>query len=447
MRRAAELGLVERSQLTVEAVRYFLFSGSSKNPYAQDDFMTDRIAQFYRYISDLWPHRLAAIESLRELRDDNALTGFYVGDPRPETIIFNVARLALYADRVFVPQPFYMPWSMREEYDPVLHPATVMQDTRAWAVASLLLQPWINSGLVVFVPDPSDFDGKLRDAFLASGRRREAERKIKVFPEDLAQIESKVKGDFLRQLYSLPDDELIRRLRQSSPIPDSEVPRVLADARRARDADPLYVRGVSEHDALWRLQMPTIDETVLTCGLTNAFPFTDYRGKWHELREEMAAMPPDAELWSPLTQAFAECKLEFLNIEDTRLAYRIREDGYLTSFRNYLRGLWQSIDGTANEAQFATHVRDFADKLRDEHRIAENEWKAIHAKYDNAVRKSGITTAIAGVTGALSGLGHVSVALSFMTHWLVSRSEARQLSAELQNARGKIPMAVFLDVQ
>lgn len=447
MRRAGELGLVERSQLTVEAVRYFLFQGSSTDPYARNNFTTDRVAQFYRYLSDLWPHRLSAIESLRDLRDDDALTGYYVGDPRPETIIHNVARLALYADRIFVPQPFYKPWAMVDEYDPVQHPGPVLLNTRAWAVATLLLQPWINSGLVVFVPDPADFDSNLRQAFREAGLRREAEGKIRVLPEDLARAEKFFKADFIRQLYSLPDDAIIRELRKSSTIADADVPKTLAEIHRDRDADPLYVPGAAEHNPLMLTQLPTIDETILTCGLTNAFPFTDSRGRWNELREELAALPPDAELWSPLTQAFAQCKLQFLNMEDTRLAYRIREDGYLTSFRSYLRGLWKSIDGSADDGKFASSVRDLADRLRDEHRLAETEWKTIHAKYDNTVRRSGITAAVSGVAGALTGLGYISVALSFITHLLVSRTRENQLGDDLRSARARIPMSIFLDLE
>jgi hypothetical protein len=444
--RIQKLDLTTRSRLTVEAVRYFLYSGSSADPYGQRSLTTDSVSNFYRYLSDLWPHRLKALDALRTVREEQSLSGYYVGDPRPETILHNVARLSLYADRIFVEQPFYMPWSLRDEYDPVTHPGPVMQDTRKWAVATLLMQPWIDAGMIEFVPDPSDFNQPLREAFWASGKRREAEGKIRILPEDLAMYKEFFKRDWLRQLYSLTDDEIVARMRASIGLSERDVPRVLEYIYGERDRDPLYVANAAEHNPLMRVQVPTIEQTILSCGLTGAFPFTDQRGKWLEITENLETLPADAETWSPLTRAFSECNLEFLNIEDARLAYRIRDEGYLKSFRAFLRDLWKAIGGAEDERHFSALARDFGDRLRDEHRVATTEWGTIHAKFDAAIQKSAVTTAFAGVTAALTSLGVLGIALSFGTHALFSHGEAKKLNAELANFRARVPLSIFIDL-
>ena len=446
LERIQALTLFDRSKLTVEAVRYFLFRNSSVDPYASQSFTPDRVSQFYRYISDLWPRLLDGIDSLQGVNDSRQLSGFYVGDPRPETIIHNTARLALYVDRIFIPQPFYMAWSLREEYDPVAHPEQVMQDTRKWAIVTLLLQPWIESGLIVFVPSPDDFDQDLRDAFLASGKRREAEGRIYVDPEDLAQLEQFFKADWLRQFYSLSDDEIITRLRHNVGLSDDKIPGMLAYVHEKRSRDPLYVPGVAKSNPLMRIQIPTIEETLLTCGLTGAFPFTDQRGKWREITENIGTLPADSEVWSPLTRAFNDCQLEFLNVEDTRLAFAIRADGYLASFRSFLRSLWKSIDGRPDEVAVPSLARDMADRLRDEHKVAGNEWKAIHTRYDAAIRASATTAAFAGVGSALTQLGLIGVAFSFASHLVFSAGEGRKLRADIANFRATVPMSIFVDL-
>lgn len=439
------LTLEQRSKLTADAVRFYLYQNLSADPYGQSSFTTDRVSQFYRYMSDLWPHRLRTLEALTALRDTSQLSGFYVGDPRPETILHNVSRLSLYGDRIFVPQPFYMPWALREDYDPVVHPGPVMQDTRRWAVATMLLYPWIEAGRVVFVPDPRDFDQQLREAFLAAGEKRYREGKVKIPEDDLERHERFFKADFTRQLFSLNDEAIIAQLRKHSDIPEEMIPEMLKYIAQQRNSDPLYVPGVAEHNPLMRIQVPTIEDTLLSCGLTNAFPFTDQRGKWDEITERIRELPHDAEIWSPLTRAFSECQLEFLNIEDGRLSFKIREEGYLTDFRSFMRDLWIAVDGTGDDRAFASAARDFSDRLREEHRKAVEEWKRIHAQFDLAIKNSAVTTAFGGLTSALTGLGFLGVALSFGAHALFGRAQAANLRAELASYRAKIPMSIFVD--
>lgn len=447
-RRIRSHSLVARTKMTAEAVRYFLFNRSSKDPYADAAVTADQVAQFYRYLSDVWPHRLDPIDSIRALRDEGVLTGFYVGDPRPETIVQNIARLALYTDRIFIPQPFYMAWTLRADYDPVQHPTAVMQDTRRWAVLTMMLWPWIMSGMVVFLPDPAAFDQKLRDAVLAAGRRREAEGKIVIPREDMEKYIAFAKADFRRQMLSMPDDQLIAGLRELGPVADADIPGILAYVQRERERDPLYVPGIiGGGSSLSRIRLPTIDETLLSCTLGNAFPFTDRLGKWQEINEHLGALPADAEIWSPLTRAFAQCQLEFLSIEDTRLAFQIREEGRLASFRSFMRSLWKSIDGSPDERMFPTVARDMADRLQHEHDVAAEEWRQIHSKFDAAVRRSAITTAVGGLTTALSGFGFLAIALSFTSHLLFSGAERKLLGSELSEFRTKTPMTIFLDIK
>jgi hypothetical protein len=440
------LSLEERTNLTVDAVRYFLFGGKVRDLSEKQDFTKERVAEFYRYLSDLWPHRLHAVDSIRALRDDASLSGYYVGDPRPETILRNISRLALYTDRIFMRFPFYLPWAVRDGFDPVQHPEKVLQDTRRWAVLVLLLSGGIRAGIIVFVPNPASYDQALRDKFIVAGQRREAEGRITVPPDDLAAFEERLKSDYLRQVFSLPDDEIISRIQKTIGLDDALRPSLLAHIRKQREIDPLYVAGVAEGDPLMMYQIPTVDETVLACGLANAFPFTDQSGRWAELRDELALLPPDAETWSPLSKAFTDCPLEFLNIEDTDLAFRIREDGRLRSFRDFMRQVWKEVGGAAEPAGFSVAARSLADRLHHEHEVATAEWNVIKAKFKSGLWRKTIGSAVGGITAAPTIGGAFSLGLSFVTLLLLSANDASRLRVDQDELRARIPMSIFVDV-
>jgi hypothetical protein len=350
-----------------------------------------------------------------------------VGDPRPETILRNISRLALYTDRIFMRFPFYLPWAVRDPFDPVQHPEKVLQDTRRWALLVLLLSGGIRAGIIVFVPNPASYDQALRDKFLAAGKRREAEGRITIPPDDFAVFEERLKGDYLRQLFSLPDDQIISHIKKTIGLDEALRPGLLAHIRKQREIDPLYVPGVA-------------------CGLANAFPFTDQSGRWAELRDELALLPPDAETWSPLSRAFTDCPLEFLNIEDTDLAFRIREDGRLRSFRDFMRQVWKEIEGTVEPTGFSVAARSLADRLHHEHEIATAEWKVIKAKFKSGLWRNTIGSAVGGITAAPTIGGAFSLGLSFVTLLLLSTNDARRLRVDQDEFRARIPMSIFVDV-
>lgn len=444
--RIHSLSLQERTQLTVGAVKYFLFGSKTTDLSDKGQFTADRVAHFYRYISDLWPHRLRAIDAIQALRDDSTLSGYFVGDPRPETILRNISRLALYTDRIFIRFPFYMPWGVRDEYDPVQHPEKVLQDTRKWAILTIMLAAGIEAGIIIFTPDPTNFDQALREKFLAAGKRREAEGRITIPPDDFERFKEYFKNDYLRQLFSLPDEEIVARFRATIGLTDKKIPGLLSYIHAQRQRDPLYVPGVARGNPLMAIHNPTIDEAVLLCGLSNAFPFTDQSGRWAELRDELNLLPPDAETWSPLSKAFADCPLEFLNLEDTDLAIRIREDGRLASFRDFMRQIWKDVEGAADAQAFTVAARNLADRLQTEYQIAIAEWKAIKAKFQTAIWRNTVGVALAGVTGVPTIGGALSLGLSFVSTLLLSANEARKLRTDQTVFRARIPMSVFVDV-
>jgi hypothetical protein len=238
----------------------------------------------------------------------------------------------------------------------------------------------------------------------------------------------------------------VARFRATIGLTDEKIPGLLSYVHAQRQRDPLYVPGVAHGNPLMAIHLPTIDEAVLLCGLSNAFPFTDQSGRWAELRGELNLLPPDAETWSPLSKAFADCPLEFLNLEDTDLAIKIREDGRLASFRDFMRQIWTDAEGAPDAQAFSVAARNLANRLQTEYQIAIAEWKAIKAKFQTAIWRNTVGVALAGVTGVPTIGGALSLGLSFASTILLSANEARKLRTDQAVFRARIPISIFVEV-
>jgi hypothetical protein len=444
--RVNSLSLEQRSVLTLDAMQYFFLNGTGdKADVLRNNITEDRVSQFYRYLADLWPPDLDTFTALRSLSDPQRLSGYYVGWVRPETILRSITRISLYSDRLFISQPFHLPWQMRDEYDPVQHPGEAKLDTHRWALAMLLLEPWVRTGMVVLVPDPAAFDDDLRTAFLDAGKRREAEGKITIDSRDHDQIEEIWKGDFIQQFYSLPDEEIIARLSKHG-LTKAQIPGILRYVEKQRE-NPYFVPHVLSEagGTLETLSIPVIEETILTCGLTRAFPFTNIHGKWRELLDRASDLPEDAQVWSPLTQAFSRLEFDFLDGFDASIAFDIREDGRLESFRRFLRKTWKTIDGTTSVDAADRHARDLSDELTSEYAEARAEWQVIHQRFQSSMRKNA-AAAFFGIVTSLFTTGSIGVALSLACSLFTAKGDAGLLRDELAQFRAKVPLSLFIDI-
>ena len=452
--RGDTLTLQERSCLTVDAVRWFFDTGKIGGDEVQrlkKNMTADRVAQFYRYIADLWPARLNAVDMLRGLRSTELLEGFYVGWPRPETILRSVTRASLYSERIFVELPFHLPWLMNDEFDPVQYPGQMRTDTHRWATMMLLLEPWIRSGLVTIIPATDAFDSDLRRAFWAAGKRRFDDGLISILEEDEAQIIAVSKAEHERAYYSLSDDILIAKLKEEG-LTDDGVPAMLAYIHKQRDDDPFFIEGVLQTDGyLQTLSIPTLESTIHTCGLTGAFPFTDIRGKWDELMSAVGDLPSDAAVWTPLSAAFAQLKFDFLDGYDARFAYQVREEGRLVRFRQYLRDIWKTIDGSPSIEASERHARDLTERLAVEYQTAQTEWALLQKKYNSKTKKDALSYGFLGASGAATApslsQGMLAVALSLGVYLFRAKEDAGMLSAEVANFRTNFPLALLIDIK
>jgi hypothetical protein len=400
------------------------------------DGMSDaQIKEFYSHVAQLWP--IETDPRITMPAPDSTLRALYLGENEPELMLENVFRFCLYADQIILVHPFPNPNVIAEKFNPIVHPGEWRIHTLRVVFHLMLLEPWVDAGLVVLIPDPGTFDRSLR-----LSTRKLAEARLRGCHPGEEDVENSIFKEKTRRTFLMaPNDVLGRIAREANPeISDEEVKRVIQYMERERANDPLLPNRTLD-------QMPdqmdygnvgaNLEMGLYICHATGAFPYTNLKFRWKEILA--TTLDETGQLWSPLTLAFQQLRFKFLDKVDSKFACSIRSDGRLEGFRSYLRKLWRTIEGDFETAKSEAIARDFKDELTQAYHEAEADWNAIDRDLLKfAVPKIGATALVGGLFSprfAAAGFAAAGV------------SELIQSHLKRQEFRKKVAMSVFIDLQ
>lgn len=394
-----------------------------------------RIREFYRFVAALWPVNTALLNILPA--PDSSLRALYLGENEPEMMVRNVFRFSLYADQILVVNPFLNPNVIAEQENPIVKPGEWRIQTLRVIYQICQLAPWIESGLVLLIPDPGDFNYSFRVKTWELAAARLKGKK----PSDEDIDESMIKARTRRVLLLSPRDYIERTMREANPgITDDEVARTLQEMDRDRVNDPLL-----PNDTLDRMPTQTMVSTLganlemglYICHATGSFPYTNVKFRWREILAAKQDLDATAQIWSPLTKAFQQLEFKFLDKVDSRFACTIRKEERLAGIRSYLRKLWAAIGGELDLAKAEPLARDFRDGLSQAYSEAQAEWESI----DRDLLKWAVPT-LGGalVTGTFSPIVAGTLAVAGLGEIIQAEMKRREF-------RKKVPMSVFIDLE
>ena len=405
-----------------------------------------RISEFYQVIARLWPRDLNYRQLLPE--PDGTLRALYLGENDVELMLNNVFRFSLYADQIILVHPFCNPNRLKEKFNPILHPGEWRVNTLRLVYQLRILMPWIVSGLVTLIPDPADFDDALFLKTVALAKKRlEAIGGVSGLGD--LEIDESNAAKRTRDMFLLaPDDYLARTAREAIPdITEEGIQGVLSYIKQQRRDHPLLPPGTLDQmgGQMNSFNMgANLEMGLFLCQAMGAFPYTNVKFRWKEILSAGEQLGPDAQLRSPLTNAFGRLKFKFLDKVDPNFAVEMRKEGRLESFRSYTRKLWQIVGGDVDSSKVDSIARDFSDELTAEYAKAQAEWAAI----DSDLLKWGIP-GLAGLVAGLGGLatGLYQVALPGGGLALNGVNELIQAHLKRKAFRKKTPLSVFIDLE
>lgn len=440
--RFSKYDLSNRNLELIEAVyEVFGLSKGKTLDYIKRNISTQQIIELYKITSSIWPQNIDVNKFLPE--PSNKLSAFYMGDIYPEMIIDNITRFSLYADKIFIINPFLNPWLYKSEFNPLYNPIEFKADTLKLIVFVIMLEPWIRSGIVELLPSVGDFN---RNLFFDTVEQ--ATKRTKSMPlqeEDFEDYRPYMMNENFRFFYNLPESYHINQLKQFKPgITDVEVQQYLKEIQRQREEDPLSLNQPIPNDSTEKTgqfnlnRMGSNLETALyICQVTGSFPYTNLKYRWKELLSVKNKLDEKSKIWTPLTNAFQKLEFQFLNKIDAKFACRIREDGRLESFRSFIRRIWNNIDGTFDDSKLERQSLELSDELTSEYSKAEAEWIKIKSdlmKWTIPAMSSAIITG--GLSLDIPTLGFSSAVVGKLIENYYNKKSFRK----------SVPMSIFIDL-
>lgn len=307
------------------------------------ELSNEQIVEIHKLYGSLWPIETDIFTLLP--RPDNTLRAVYTGMLDPRMILFFALGSVPYFDEILIQHPFVNPGAIKSEFSPIDSPHQHKCQTLKNILLFMLLQPFVASGVVNFIPDPCFFDNHLHRQMLSMAMQR---GKIQKINEKEAERYKKLsEEDFIRTLRMLPNDQQLSQIRQAMPdISQKQSEELLAymTAQNEQDALALLQEDVfGDGGQLMMVSMaPNFEMVLFIAQVTGSVILTDSETRWEEIKAAqnrengMVSYP-----WKKLSDVINAKEFIFSALPET--SYRNRMDGNFSNIRKSLRDIYSIV--------------------------------------------------------------------------------------------------------
>ncbi len=412
-------------------------------------FTPEAVKRIHEALIDIWPLKTDIQSVLKGASTD--VSGLYVGESQPENILKSLVRHSIYANKMIVVDPFVYPYSVRDEYNPVLMPEQYRMQTLRNVIFWFSLVPWIEAGIVEIIRTPDDFDRKLKwDSLKRQQKKFEENKKLRKALEESTSkfVDSKqMEEEMYRQLILPAPNEYLEKLFQDLDLGKEGLTfeEFIASIEKKREEDPYFLETVKPGKNISQLLIfssgASYDIAKLTANLTGSYLVTDIYSRWKEIEVDRESQNAESREWSPFAKAFQSLKLKFLNNLDLEHALILRKEKRLEHLRVFLRKVWKSACTVEPISEINANL--LADELKDEIKKAEVEWKKIDRKlldwFGNEV-KAGLIVAGPMIVSGYGSFLAAALALGGMIKLGATQSERKSF-------QDKFPAAFFMKLK
>ena len=278
-------------------------------------FTSGAVRTIFEAVQFVWPDGEDLKRVLR--RETEQASGLYIGRYEPELVRRGLARHSLYADRILLVDPLVHPRSVRDEFNPLLHPEMHRTSTLKWISLWISLLPWINEGIVGFVRAPGDFYPELALASYETTHARfdrHPELRALMDQEAAAERGTDRYQAYLEQIMLTMPDSKIRAMASKEIHTPQGIDKLLAYVQERREAHPGFLRPERPnegHHELHQISTGTNYEQAKLIALhSNSYVMTDLRVRWREIELDRSESGIDSGAWSSFAKAFDGCAIE-----------------------------------------------------------------------------------------------------------------------------------------
>jgi hypothetical protein len=140
------------------------------------ELSNEQVKEIHELYGYLWPVDTDILSLLP--KPDDELRALYTGIVDPRVISMFALGFVPYFDEVIIQHPFVNPASVKPEFSPTQSPHQYKQQTLKNVALLFTLMPFIEAGIVNFIPDPCVFDQHLHRQMLSMAEGRSQDHKI-----------------------------------------------------------------------------------------------------------------------------------------------------------------------------------------------------------------------------------------------------------------------------
>ncbi len=369
-------------------------------------FTPRAVKSIYEAISFLWPD----YEDYRQCleRERAEVTSLYTGNYEPKAVFSAVTRHSIYSQKIYLPDPFEYPSSMRDEFNPILHPAEYRANAIKWAALWFTLSDWIGAGIVNFIRIPGDFLPEVRLETLQIQKEKfEQEEELRELVEQQAEefvkSDSPMSGGMTEHFLLSHSDDALRGIYRSfsDQNPWKSEDKFLEFIRYRRDTHPYYVENVEGQNSqfLHGTTGTNYEMAKRICEISGSHIITDLRSRWKEVELDHKHAGEAMQVWSPFAKALQSAELKVLQHVPLPAALQLRKEERLRNMRYFLQKVWRSCK---DPNEFSTaNATNLAAELEDQIREAKAEWDKIDQELAKWLGGLGGIAATLVTTGAV----------------------------------------------
>ena len=336
----------------------------------------EQVKSVHEMLEVLWP-KDTNIADLLPRPDRRVFRGVYIGFVDPRTIAVSVISSLLYFDEIVILNPFPNPVYCNPDYSPTKSPAQHKSQMLKNVSVLLILQPFIDTGVVHFVPDPMEFNSDFRRVMMEMIEKRGANWAPK--HDEMQSGVALARDDIERQILRLPEDQLRRQIRESQPdINPEQLERAIQYMKEKLANDPLaLLQPVSvdkDGGQIQGFRGMNLELALFVAHLTGAAIYTDEPAYWRQLHEQTSAAKDVGQRfhWAPVAEKLGS--LRFLVEANPLINLEARNAGKLGRMRRVFRLIWNTALTHGTDADSDETVMQLVSSLQNSSTKSGIEW-------------------------------------------------------------------------
>lgn len=362
----------ERNLMLCRAVQDILGLASGKTwDDVRRELSDQQVKHIHEMFAGLWPEDTDLAELLPRPKK-GMFRAVYLGACDPRTVEATVLGWLPYFDEVVLAHPFLNPLPIKPEFSPTKSPSQHKAQTLKNVLLLLVLEPYIQAGLVHLVPDPGDFNPQFGMSALQMAKQRTAGWKPN--RKSVGWMEALAKDDHRRLMLQLPEGSLKRLMRKRMPeASDAQVDAVIEHIKSEVATDPYaLLQPIEPGEAgaqFLYLKGYNLESAMYLASLTGSSIYTDIEAHWQQLHmhAQNADRAPNP-AWAPVVDSLGA--VSFPIDMNARTLLEALQAGRLGSIRPVLRRFAEAVQ----ESSGARLADQISLQLNEAARGVQREW-------------------------------------------------------------------------